>query len=72
MTEHTNTDTDQPSQQFYTFAEACEVLNVDKATLRKALDEGRIPFIEVGPKSVRIPVEGLRDLWASSAEEETQ
>lgn len=52
---------------YYTFQEACSVLNVTENTLRKAVNEGRIPSIKVGPKAIRIPVEGLRELWERPA-----
>jgi excisionase family DNA binding protein len=39
---------------FYTLQQAAKVLQLSDRTLRKALDEGRIPYIEFGPKAIRI------------------
>lgn len=41
--------------EVYTFQEACRVLNVSEKTLRKAMDEGRISYIKLGEKTIRIP-----------------
>ncbi len=48
--------------EFYTVAEAAAVLKVSEKTLRNALKAGRIPYIEVGPGSIRIPIDGLREM----------
>ena len=56
------------SESYYTFREACEVLNVDPRTLRKAIEDGTIPSVALGEKTVRIPVEGLRELWAKKGD----
>lgn len=53
--------------EFYTVAKAAAILKVSEKTLRKALKAGRIPSIEVGPGSIRIPMDGLRELWEQEA-----
>lgn len=45
--------------EFFTFQEACRVLNVNERTLRKALDDGRLPFLELGQKTIRIPKDAV-------------
>lgn len=51
---------------YLTTAEAAALLKVHEDTIRKAITEGRIPYIELGPKTFRIPRRGLRDAWADS------
>lgn len=48
---------------YLTTAEAASLLKVHEDTIRKAITEGRIPHIELGPKTFRIPRAGLRDAW---------
>lgn len=52
------------TKKFYTFAEALTVLDVSEKTLRNALDEGRIPFIKVGPKAIRISIKVIDEMAA--------
>lgn len=39
---------------FYTFQEAAQKLGVSDKTLRKALDDGAIPYVQLGAKTIRI------------------
>ena len=62
----TSSDVVSRQPEFYTLQEAATVLNVDPRTLRKAIDDGFIPSVMLGEKTVRIPVAGLRELWAKT------
>ncbi len=41
-------------------SEAAAMLSVGRKRLQRLLDEGEIPSLRFGPRTVRIPVEGLR------------
>lgn len=55
--------------EFYTTEEAAALLKVHEDTIRKAIADGTLPHIKLGPKTFRIPRKGLNALWLSADEE---
>jgi excisionase family DNA binding protein len=60
----------QESRLLYRVKEAAEVLGVSPARAYELIAAGIIPSIRLG-KTLRIPVEGLRDRVAQMAAEQT-
>jgi excisionase family DNA binding protein len=56
---------------FLTVKQAAAILNVSEKVLRKALEDKLIPYVKLGERTVRIPADGLRDMWERRIVDET-
>jgi excisionase family DNA binding protein len=53
-------------------AEAADILGISRRLLLRLVASGEIPAIRFGPRSLRIPLGGLRDWLQGRSQQETQ
>ena len=52
--------------------EAAEILGISRTVLLRLVASGELPAVRFGPRSVRIPLDGLRDWLRARSREEGQ
>ena len=58
-------------QQFFTVAEFAEITGDSESTIRRAIRDGSLPYVQRGPrKKIKIPRKALYSLQPSTHEEE--
>ncbi|MGP8160709.1 MAG: helix-turn-helix domain-containing protein [Candidatus Dormibacteria bacterium] len=59
-----------PDHRLLTIAQACTALGVSRPTLAELRRQGRVPFVRIGSRGVRIPTDAVAEFIAANVEQE--